>query len=49
MKAHMTRRPEAMSDVKYDHYSLLRTIEDGLGLPCLGAACSATPMTDLFR
>jgi hypothetical protein len=38
----------ARSDVKYNHYSLLRTIEDGLGLACLGAACTATPMTDLF-
>lgn len=26
----------------YDHYSTLRTIEDGLGLPCLANACSAS-------
>ncbi|HEX5466476.1 MAG TPA: alkaline phosphatase family protein [Candidatus Limnocylindrales bacterium] len=27
-----------------DHYSLLRTTEDLLGLPCLGAACSRAPI-----
>lgn len=32
----------------YDHYSLLRTIEDGLGLPCLENACSARPLNDLL-
>ncbi len=30
------------SAAPHDHYSLLRTIEDGLGLACLGAACSRT-------
>jgi hypothetical protein len=35
----------------YDHYSLLRTIEDLLGLPRLGGAAlpSTRPMTDLLR
>jgi phosphatidylinositol-3-phosphatase len=32
----------------YDHYSLLATIEDLLGLPRLGAAAQAEPMTDLL-
>lgn len=34
----------------YNHYSMLRTIEDAFGLPCLLNACdpSVTPMTDLF-
>jgi phosphatidylinositol-3-phosphatase len=32
-----------------DHYSLLRTIEDALGLPPLGAAASATPLTGIWR
>ena len=35
----------------YTHFSLLRTIEGGLGLPCLNHACDASTntMTDLFR
>jgi hypothetical protein len=37
------------SSVAYDHYSLLRTIEDGLGLPALTANdAGATPMSDFF-
>jgi len=34
----------------YDHYSLLRTLEAGFGLPCLNHACDATSkvMNDLF-
>jgi phosphatidylinositol-3-phosphatase len=35
------------SGVAYDHYSLLATIEDLLGVPRLGAARNASPMTDL--
>lgn len=31
-----------------DHYALLATIEDGLGLTRLGNAQSATPLTDFF-
>jgi phosphatidylinositol-3-phosphatase len=44
-------RPGARSEVAYDHYSLLRTIEDLWDLPKLGyAACSCTQaMTDLLR
>ena len=43
-------RKGARSSVAYDHYSVLRTIEDGFGLPRLGeASCSCTqPMTDLL-
>jgi hypothetical protein len=33
----------------FDHYSLLRTIEDRLGLPHLGAAARAAPMTAMLR
>ncbi|HEX9441514.1 MAG TPA: alkaline phosphatase family protein, partial [Roseiflexaceae bacterium] len=42
--------PGFQSAVAYDHYSLLRTIEDGLGLPPLaGAACAcAPPLADFF-
>jgi phosphatidylinositol-3-phosphatase len=32
----------------YDHYSLLATIEDTLGVPRLGQAAQATPMADLM-
>jgi phospholipase C len=32
----------------YDHYSLLATIEDTLGVGRLGQAAQATPMTDLI-
>jgi hypothetical protein len=34
----------------YNHYSLLRTIEDNFGLPCLANTCdpSVQPMSDLF-
>jgi hypothetical protein len=36
------------SAVDYDHYSLLATIQDHLGVPRLGEAARATPMTDLI-
>jgi phosphatidylinositol-3-phosphatase len=44
-------RPGARSRVAYDHYSLLRTIEDAFGLPHLrGAACPCTrPLSALLR
>ena len=34
--------PGGHSSTPYNHYSLLRTVEDGFGLPCLGHACDAT-------
>jgi phosphatidylinositol-3-phosphatase len=37
-----------VSSVAYNHYSLLATIEDGLGLARLGSATSATPLQDFF-
>ena len=37
-----------VSPTKADHYNLLATIEDGLGLPRLGNAIGATPLTDYF-
>jgi phospholipase C len=36
------------SAVLYDHYSLLATIEDLLGVPRLGKAAGAQPMNDLL-
>lgn len=41
-------RRGAVSNVSYSHYSLLRTIEDGLGLPPVGQSAAAMPMTDLL-
>jgi phospholipase C len=35
-------------DVMYDHFSLLAAIEDRFGLPRLGAARDARPLTDLL-
>jgi hypothetical protein len=32
----------------YTHFSLLRSIESGFGLPCLNHACDASTMSDLF-
>jgi phosphatidylinositol-3-phosphatase len=38
------------SNKRYDHFSLLKTIEAGFGLPCLNHACDASEsvMSDLF-
>ncbi len=36
------------SSVPHDHYSLLRTIEDAWGLPCLANACRANAMAEFF-
>src|SRR5438309_1130503 len=42
-KSHLT------SSKQYNHYSLLATIEDLMGVGRLGAAAQATPMTDLIN
>jgi acid phosphatase len=36
------------SSTFHDHYGLLRTIENVFGLPCLGAACGATPLDEFL-
>jgi phosphatidylinositol-3-phosphatase len=38
------------SSKAYNHFSLLKSIESGLGLPCLNHACDSTVnvMADLF-
>ena len=36
-----------VSHRRYDHYALLHTIEDYLGVPCLARACAAPVMRDL--
>ena len=40
----------SVSSVPYDHFSLLRTLEAGFGLPCLNHACDDTSlvMNDVF-
>lgn len=35
--------------VAYNHYSLLATIEDGLGVPRIGSAVGATAIADVWR
>jgi hypothetical protein len=42
-------RAGARSSVLVDHYGLLRTIEDGLGLPRLGRSRTARPVTGIWR
>ncbi|HET7419930.1 MAG TPA: alkaline phosphatase family protein [Candidatus Dormibacteraeota bacterium] len=42
------RQVSLRSSVEYDHYSLLASIEDLLGLPRLAQAANAAPMTDLL-
>lgn len=37
------------SDVAHTHYSLLRTIETSLGVPCLAEACNANTLGEVFR
>jgi len=34
---------------RVDHYRVLRTVEAMYGLPCLGAACGAEPVTGVWR
>jgi acid phosphatase len=36
------------SDTAHSHYSLLRTIEAGLGVPCLADACAANTLGEFF-
>jgi phosphatidylinositol-3-phosphatase len=36
------------SGIAHNHYSLLRTIQTGLGLPCLADSCSANTLGEFF-
>jgi tyrosine-protein phosphatase YwqE len=38
-----------VSTTQHNHYSLLRTIENLNGLPCLGSACSANTLSEFLR
>jgi acid phosphatase len=44
-----TVRPRSRVGLRLNHYNLLRTIEDGLGLPRLGNSRSARPITGIWR
>ncbi|MDP9270279.1 MAG: alkaline phosphatase family protein, partial [Chloroflexota bacterium] len=41
-------KPGFRSDVRHDHYSLLRTIEDAWNLGCLGNSCAANDLAEFF-
>ncbi len=41
--------PGTRSSVPHSHYSLLRTIQDGLGLDCLALSCQANTMGEFFH
>jgi phosphatidylinositol-3-phosphatase len=36
-------------EAPYDHYSLLRTVEELLGLPCMAQSCQADPIRDVLE
>ena len=42
-------KPGFSSATAHNHYSLVRTIEDGWGMPCLANACSANNLSEFFR
>jgi hypothetical protein len=42
-------RAGSTSGTAYNHYSILRTIEDAWALGCLGQSCSATDMSAFFK
>ena len=38
-----------VSNVPHTHYSLLRTIQEAMGLPCLAASCDANTLGEVFE
>ena len=42
-------RPGASTDVAYNHYSMLATWQDGLGIPRLAMSTGARPLDDIWR
>ena len=40
--------PGFTSATPHDHYSLLRTIQDGFGIPCLAESCKANALDEFF-
>ncbi|MDP9482866.1 MAG: alkaline phosphatase family protein [Chloroflexota bacterium] len=41
--------PGTRSSVPHSHYSLLHTVQDGLGLDCLALSCEANTLGEFFR
>jgi phosphatidylinositol-3-phosphatase len=41
--------PGTRSSVPHTHYSLLRTVQDGLGLDCLALSCQANTLGEFFH
>jgi hypothetical protein len=41
--------PGTVAVIRFDHYSLLRTMEQLVGLPCLAHACEASSMASAFH
>jgi phosphatidylinositol-3-phosphatase len=41
--------PGTRSSVPHSHYSLLRTVQDGLGLDCLALSCRANTLGEFFH
>jgi phospholipase C len=41
--------PGFTSATPHDHYSLLRTIQDGFGVPCLAESCTANTLDEFFQ
>lgn len=42
-------KPGFVTSVPHSHYSLLRTIQEALGLPCLAASCDANTLGEVFQ
>lgn len=42
-------KPGFVTSVPHSHYSLLRTVQEALGLPCLAASCDANTLGEVFR
>ena len=40
--------PGTQSKTPHTHYSVLRTIQDGFGLPCLAESCTANTLAEFF-
>ena len=42
-------KPQFVSATSHTHYSLLHTIQNAWGLPCLGNTCTANDLREFFR
>ncbi|HEY4038852.1 MAG TPA: hypothetical protein VGM15_08525, partial [Burkholderiaceae bacterium] len=50
VETNFRKSPNVVSNVSYNHFSLLRSLEGAFGLPCLNHACDSgvSVMSDLF-